>query len=95
MVNRWVPHNQDSLVVQTVFEEVLFRGDQLQEETDKLSPGHGHVNVRFVPHHKDHLRPPSPTRLLRFHAALNFSEKKAKMPNYVVLKGHSVIINQP
>lgn len=93
MVNRWVPHNQDSLIVQTVFEEVLFCGDQLQEETDKLSLRHGHVNVRFVPHHKDHLRPPSPTRLLS--AALNFSEKKAKILNCVALKGHFVIKNQP
>lgn len=74
MVNRWVPHNQDSLIVQTVFEEVRIRGDQLQEETDKLSQyGHGHINVRFVPHHKDHLRPLSSMRLLRFHAVLNFS----------------------
>lgn len=37
MVNRWVPHNQDSFIVQTVFEEARFCGDQLQEETHAVT----------------------------------------------------------
>lgn len=37
MVHGWVPHNQDSFIVQTVTEEAPFGGDQLQKTERNLS----------------------------------------------------------